>query len=251
MGFSIKLPQKDNNKPKTKIDPQKLRSTISLIALILGFIFACFSIYYLVFDINRNKNAIKVEATVKKVQFFNENYLLDISYVVDNKTYTNTITYYGDSITMNDKVMIKYNGKNPMDIITTNHNKEIIIFTPTAILLITGSIMYTSIQKRKVKKVQKLKETGILIYADIEGIFVNNNAKKRKGKLPYHIKAKYLNPQDNQMYTYVSQDCYEDLLMLTTSKTITKVPVYINPKNTSNYYMDLVYILPEDNNESK
>lgn len=251
MGFSIKLPQKDNNKPKAKMDPKKLGSTISLIALILGFVFACFSIYYLVFDINRNKNAIKVEATVKKVQFFNENYLLDISYVVDNKTYNNSIVYYGESITMNEKVTIKYNGKNPMDIITTNHSKEIIIYTPISTILIIGSIMYITIQKRKEKNILKLKQNGILIYADIEGIFVNNNAKKRKGKLPYHIKARYLNPQDNQMYTYVSQDYYEDLLMLTSSKTITKVPVYINPKNTSHYYMDLVYILPEENNESK
>ena len=70
---------------------------------------------------------------------------------------------------------------------------------------------------------------------------------KKKGKLPYHIKAQYINPQDGKTYTYVSEDYYEDLLMLTSSKVITKVPVYINPKNTSDYYMDLVYILPEDN----
>lgn len=249
MGFSIKLPTKGENKPKTKINPKKLASKICLVSFLIGFVFACCSIYYTVFDINRNKNAIKTDATVKKVQFVNENYLLDITYEVDNKDYDNTIMYDGDSITINDKVSIKYNSKNPLDIITTNHAKEIIIFTPLAIIFITGSVIYTLNQKRKANRIAKLKQNGNLIYADIEGIFVNNAAKKRKGKLPYHIKAIYTNPETQTTLTYLSQDYYEDLLMLTSSKTITKVPVYINKKNASDYYMDLVYILPEDDNE--
>ena len=248
MGFSIKLPTKGENKTKTKINPKKLASTICLISFLLGFIFACCSIYYSVFDINRNKNAIKTDALVKKVQFVNENYQLDIVYEVDNKEIPNTIMYNGDSITINDKVTIKYNSKNPLDIITTNHTKEIIIFTPLAIIFITGSVIYTLNQKRKANRILKLKQNGNLIYADIEGIFVNNAAKKRKGKLPYHIKAIYIS-EDQVAHTYLSQDYYEDLLMLTSSKTISKVPVYINKKNASDYYMDLVYILPEEDNE--
>lgn len=253
MGISIKLPKKNPDQPKKsiKFDTKKLPQLILTIALVLGFILLCFSTYYLVYDINRNKNAIKTDATVKKVQFVGESYMLDITYVVDNKIYESSIVYEGDSVTMNDKISIKYNGNNPYDIITTNHNKEIIICTPISLILIIGSFIYLSIQKKKAKRLQKLKETGIVIYADIEGIFVNNNAKKKRGKLPYHIKAIYLNPQDQQQYTYISEDYYEDLLMLTSSKTITKVPIYINPKNTKDYYMDLVYILPEEKNEQK
>ena len=218
---------------------QKLYKQIGIIGILIGFVLLCFSIYYIVYDINRNNNAVTTKARVKQVDFNGEQYVLNISYDVQNQEYTNTYIYDAESVTINEFIEIRYNRKNPSDIITTNHMVQIITITPLAILFLTISIIYVVGLKKKEKRLKNLKEQGIHILADIEGIFANSNAKK--------IKAQYINPQDGKTYTYVSEDYYEDLLMLTSSKVITKVPVYINPKNTSDYYIDLVYILPEDN----
>jgi hypothetical protein len=166
--------------------------------------------------------------------------------LVMNKTYEKTIAKKAESITVNDFIDIRYNIKNPYEIITKNHLVEISISALLSIILITSSSIYLIVTKKDEKRINNLIQSGILIYADIEGIFVNNNAKRKRGKLPYHIKAKYLNPQDYKEYTYVSKDYYEDLLGLTSEKTISKVPVYINSTNTDDYYMDLKYILPEE-----
>lgn len=249
MALKFSLPKKGVS--LSKIDLKKLYPKLIMLALIIGFILLCISIYFIVFDINRNNNSVTTKATVNQVDFNGSNYIISISYTANNQPIEQTIIYNAESVTVNDYIDIKYNKDNPHDLITTNHLKEIIIITPISLILLIGTTIIVLKKKNKEDKIARLKQTGILIYADIEGIFVNNNAKKRKGKLPYHIKAQYVNPQDSQVYTYVSEDYYEDLLMLTSSKTITKVPVYINPNNTSEYYMDLIYILPEEENEQK
>lgn len=249
MALKFSLPKKGIS--LSKIDLKKLYPKLIMAALLIGFVLLCISIYFIVFDINRNNNSVSTKATVHQVDFNGSNYVVSISYTANNQKIDKTIIYNAESVTVNDFLDIKYNKDNPDDLITTNHLKEILITTPISLILLIGTTIIVLKKKTKEDKIGRLKQTGILIYADIEGIFVNNNAKKRKGKLPYHIKAQYINPQDSQIYTYISEDYYEDLLMLTSSKTITKVPVYINPNNTSEYYMDLIYILPEEENEQK
>ena len=81
MGLSIKMPKIDEI--KNKLNYNKISIAIALLIFIIGFGFACSAIYYVVFDINRNKNAIRTQATVQKVEFVNDNYLLNIEYEVD------------------------------------------------------------------------------------------------------------------------------------------------------------------------
>lgn len=236
----------NKKKSLTKQKIQMIYKIFSIVSVLIGIFLLCISIYYISFDINRFNNSSKTKARVQQVNFNGENYILNISYNVDNKEYKNTYVYNEESVTINEFINIRYNKNNPLDIITTNHIIKISILLPSAIIILIISITYIIVTNKNKKRIQKLKEEGIHILANIEGVFVNNNSKKKKGKLPYHIKAQYLNPQDNKMYTYISRDYYEDLLMLTSSKTITQVPIYINPKNTNDYYMDLIYILPED-----
>ena len=229
-----------------KMNKKKLYNKLSIIGILLGFALFCYALYYGVYDYNKFNNSVKTKASVVNVDFNGEVYIVAIKYEVMNKTYEKTIAKKAESITVNDFIDIRYNIKNPYDIISKVHTVEIAISLILSLILIIGSSTFLIINKKNKKRLKSLTETGILIYADIEGIFVNNNAKRKKGKLPYHIKAKYLNPQDYKEYTYVSKDYYEDLLGLTREKTISKVPVYINTQNTDDYYMDLKYILPED-----
>lgn len=229
-----------------KMNKKKLYNKLSIIGILLGFALFCYALYYGVYDYNKFNNSVKTKASVVNVDFNGEVYIVAIKYEVMNKTYEKTIAKKAESITVNDFIDIRYNIKNPYEIITKNHLVEISISALLSIILITSSSIYLIVTKKDEKRINNLIQSGILIYADIEGIFVNNNAKRKRGKLPYHIKAKYLNPQDYKEYTYVSKDYYEDLLGLTSEKTISKVPVYINSTNTDDYYMDLKYILPEE-----
>lgn len=243
MGLNIKL------LPKNKIDYKILKSIIIKIILIAGIISLFFTIYYSVIDILTYNNALSVEATVKKVQFENETYILDIEYEIDNKLYQNTITYNKENVVMNDKIIVKYNKKNPLEIIYTYHLKEILISLLLSFIFLVTSLTHIISKKIKENKIKYFRENGVQILANIDGIFTDNNAKKKKGKLPYFIKASYVNPQDGETYTYKSQNYYHDLVTITSSKTISKIPIYLDPKNTSDYFIDFKYILEEEENE--
>lgn len=229
-----------------KTNKKKMYNNLSLIGILLGFFLFCYALYYGIYDYNKMNQSVTTKASVENVDFNGDSYIVKIKYDVMNKTYENTITKKAESITINDFIDIRYNINNPYEIITRDHFIEICIASLFSLVFISTSAIYLIITKRDEKRIQNLITNGIVIYADIEGIFVNNNAKRKRGKLPYHIKAKYLNPQDYKEYTYVSKDYYEDLLGLTHEKTISKVPVYINSSNTDDYYMDLKYILPEE-----
>ena len=65
---------------------------------------------------------------------------------------------------------------------------------------------------------------------------------KNKGKNPYKIRAEYLNPKDNKTYFYESEEVKTDLKDIVSKKNIKTIPVYINPKNTNDYYVDVEVI---------
>ena len=253
MGIKISVPKKGLkiDISSIKLYLKKLQSSISTITTIIGFVLLCTSLYYIVFDMSRHMNALETEATVSEINFNGKNYVADISYTINDIEYEKTIVIEVETMTVHDSLKIKYNKNNPNILIMTNHIKEIIIYLPISIAILLFNYIKYQKQKNYNTRIFNLKQNGTLIYADIEGIFVNNNAKKKKGKLPYHIKSKYINPTDNQEYTFISEDHYEDLLLLTSSKTITKVPVYINPQKFNDYYVDLVYILPEEEKNEK
>lgn len=253
MGIKISVPKKGLkiDISSIKLYLKKLQSSISKITTIIGFVLLCISLYYIVFDLSRNANALETEATVLEINFNGKNYVADISYTVNDIEYEKMITIEAESMTVHDNLKIKYNKNNPNDLILTNHIKKIIIYLPISIAILLFNYIKYQKEKNYNSRIFYLKQNGTLIYADIEGIFVNSNAKKKKGKLPYHIKSKYINPTDNQEYTFISEDHYEDLLLLASSKTITKVPVYINPQKNNDYYVDLVYILPEEEKNEK
>ena len=85
-------------------------------------------------------------------------------------------------------------------------------------------------------RITKLKKNGIMINATIQEALV---VPKDKGKNPYKIRAQYLNPQDNKTYFYESEETETDLKDLVSRKGLTTIPVYINSKNTDDYYVDL------------
>ena len=56
---------------------------------------------------------------------------------------------------------------------------------------------------------------------------------------PYKIRACYNNPQDNKNYFFVSEEEETDLKDLVSKNNIQYINVYINKKNTDDYYVDI------------
>ena len=75
-----------------------------------------------------------------------------------------------------------------------------------------------------------------MIKASIQEVLVVN---KNRGRNPYKIRATYLNPQDNKTYIYISEEEETDLKDIVSRNNIRNIDVYINPKDTADYYVDV------------
>ena len=73
--------------------------------------------------------------------------------------------------------------------------------------------------------------------------FSSKRGKKKKGYYPYHIRLKYKNPKDDAIYIFESNDIYSEEKNVIEEKSITKLPVYLTPSNTYNYYVDVDSII--------
>ena len=63
--------------------------------------------------------------------------------------------------------------------------------------------------------------------------------KKRGSKYPYRVRAKYINPETNEEYTFISEYTYENVkehLRITNKETI---KVYLDKTNINHYFVDL------------
>ena len=85
-------------------------------------------------------------------------------------------------------------------------------------------------------RIKKLKKKGIMVKANIQEVLVVN---KSTGKNPYRIRALYNNPQNSKDYMFISEEEKEDLKDLVTRNNIKTINVYINPRNTEDYYVDI------------
>lgn len=210
------------------------------ITLLLGaLILLGTSVFYMISDFQKDKYAIEYDAKIKSVEYQNESYIAEISYDVENNTYIQKITLEDDKKGVNDTIKIKYNKNNPNLLVYNDHKKELLIFIPIGLVLFILSTKALLTYYFKFYRIKKLKREGILIYAEIEEIYLNNRGKKKKGYYPYHIRLKYKNPKDDAIYIFESNDIYSEEKNVIEEKSITKLPVYLTPSNTYNYYVDV------------
>lgn len=226
------------------IDIQKLKLYFNIILFSIGLILLLAILYFTISDYIKEKNSITYDATITSLNYQNNNYIAQVKYIVEGQTYEQTVKIKNTNITVNDTYTIKYNKNNPNNLIYNNHAMFIIISLPISIIFIKIGGTYLLEKRNKQNKIIKLKTNGILIHATIDEIFINNKTYKYKGKYPYKIRLKYLNPQDNQIYSYETENSYEDIPNIVKQNNIEQLPVYIDRTNTSNYYIDLSTILP-------
>ena len=239
----LKIPNLKKIITNINIDIKKIKLYSSIILLTIGIILFLIVIYFTITDYIQQTNSVTYNATITALNYQNNNYIAQIKYSVEGKNYEKTIKIKEKNVTVNDLYTIKYNKNNPNILVSNNHILYIAITIPLNIILIKCGAAYLIEKRKQTKQIINLKNNGILIYANIDEIFINNKTYKIKGKYPYKIRLKYLNPQDNQIYSFDSTEFYEDIPNLIKEKNLNTLPVYIDRTNTSNYYVDLSSII--------
>ena len=245
MKIKIKLPSWQGIKNvKQKI--KKYAFPINCILGIIGIVLLAYSTYLIINDYQEEKKGIRYQATITALSYQNDYYLGTVTYVVEDTLYEQKIKIKNKEITVNDKVEIKYDKNNPNHLIENNHFLQLLFLIPVSIICLKLSVDYLLEHFKGNKKTIFLKENGILIYADVDLVFINNKAKKKKGRLPYLIRLKYHNPTDGNIYTYESKNIYFDIKTIIEEKGVLRLTIYLNKENTYDYYIDIEVLLPKE-----
>lgn len=221
---------------KSNIDKGKVIKTIlSIICLML----IMFSIFIIIKDTIAEKNSLEVTATIKEIDYSNSNNIFIVEYKVNDEYYKNNIKLNNSTdLTVNDKVNIKVNQKNP-NIVVSSHLfiSAIVLALSLIVLAICGPESFKFY--KELKNIKYLKTSGLSLNVPITEIITKNNARKRQGLLPSYLRCTYLNPTDNITYTFESKECYQNLQDIINRYSVKTVTVYIDKTNSKNYYVDL------------
>ena len=213
-----------------------MKNKLNLIIILLGIGILGYGYFeYTKYQEEQNRYAT-IKAEVESVQINDDNRVATFKYVVNGTTYSSSISTNQDLEVGNTKEI--YYNKNAPDSIKINLItivKSLLILSIGTLIVLLG--LFLSIKNMMSKgRITRLKKKGIMINATIQEALV---VPKDKGKNPYKIRAQYLNPQDNKTYFYESEETETDLKDLVSRKGLTTIPVYINSKNTDDYYVDL------------
>lgn len=222
----------------------KNKRTINYIFTSLGFIILILSIALAIHDYKLEQQAVNIKATILSLDYKQGSYQATIKYKVGTETYRPTIKIKDNKYAVNDEIPIKYNINNPGTLIETN---KYIYYLPgfvISLILLLLSLGKTIKNLKRSSNINHLKTKGIYIYANITEVFVDNKKRKHKGKHPYKLRCKYTNPIDNKEYVFESEDSFLDFNEIFARYNNQTIIVYLDKKNTSNYYVDLDSLLP-------
>ncbi len=213
-----------------------MKNKLNLIVILVGIgIIGYGYLEYNKYQEEQNKY-IKIDAKVDTVQINDNNRTVTFKYDVNGKTYSSNITTE-ENLEIGNTKEIYYDKNTPENskIKLMTMFKSILILVVGTLIVIFG--LFLSMKSMLAKgRIKRLKKKGILINAPIQEVVV---VPKDKGKNPYKIRTQYLNPQDNKTYFFESEETSKDLKDIVSKKQIKSVPVYINSKNTDDYYVDI------------
>lgn len=212
----------------------------------IGLILLLFSIFLATFDYYLEQKAINISATIISIDYEEHHNKALVRYQVEGNNYEQNISLPSNSnYSVKDSVKIKYDIDNPNKLIKNDHQIIIAIIIILSLIILVISLPRFISYSRNQRRIKKLYKEGLYINADIVDVFVNNNGKKVKNILPYRLRCKYLNPQDNKEYIYESEDVYTNPLEVIKKYNTTKAIVLIDKTNPNNYYLDLGSLAPK------
>lgn len=210
---------------------------------VLGLIMLIVGISLAISTNNFMKTAVSTSATITRIDSRRDsdgdtNYTVIVEFKVDGQTYGGELNYYTSSMYVGKNETVYYDPSNP------NHFKgkgsEIVNYIlpimGIVFMLVGGGIIMSMILKAKKKK--KVLAYNYVIQANIVGFNMDTSV-AMNGRNPYRLEANYVNPNDGKIYTYRSEEVWVDLTPILSQMQIVTIPVYVNPNNFAEYYMDI------------
>ncbi len=189
------------------------------------------------------KTAVETTATIIRIDSKRDSdgdtsHTAIVEFSVDGQMYSGSLNYYTSSMYVGKKETIYYNPSNPSDFKGKGNEvlAYIMIIMGIVFMLIGGGVIGSLILKEKKRK--KILAYNYVIQANIVGFNVDTSITVN-GRNPYRLEANYINPNDGKIYSYRSEDIWIDLTLILTQMQITTIPVYVNPNNFGEYYMDI------------
>lgn len=226
--------------------PNKALSIIWSIFFFVGAIFVAIAIIFN--NYNSKKEKIEVTGIISRIGDYNYHHYdndddetpdVYVEYVVDGETREAKLNYYSSTMREGDSIDIYYEKGNPSKIGSESGDMLFVyIFGGMGSLfaILGGSGLIVLLVKTRKQK--KLKETGEFVQADFVRVELNTTLTVNE-RHPYRIVCEWFDPYNNIKKELKSENIFTDPQPIITSLGITKFNVYIDPKNTKNYYMDI------------
>lgn len=223
------------------------RKTKNLIFVLIACAFLGYTFYQLVADYLLEQKAVEVSAKIVEVEAATIGYKAHVTYKVEDRTFDQYHVDLGirNKLTVGDYTKIKYNINDPSKLINNDHSIILAITGSLSLILMAAFLPGRIKIIKKNSNTKRLKKEGLVIDTDIQDIIINNRGRRYKKAYPYHLRSKYLNPNDNKEYIFESDDTFVNPNDAITKYKAKKVKVYLDKTNTQNYFVDLESLIPE------
>ena len=212
-------------------------TTVGLLFLFIGIVFISVSLFLSASTENFKKHATEVNGTIEKISADK----VFVTFQANGTTVSTRLNYYSSSMRPGDPIALYYDNNDPYIVKTSDSNILNYIFISVgAFMALLGIILLLSqIIKKKQKNI--LLETGMRINAEIVSIELNMQISSNY-RHPFVVECRHQAP-DGTVYTYYSGPIWQNPTKYLTSEYI---PVYVEPTNPKNYYVDLASVLPAE-----
>jgi len=224
--------------------PNKAGMMVGAIFFFVGAIFTTIAIIF--YEHNSKIEKVETTGTITRIGDYHHRYDDEdetpdvyVEYVVDGEIREARLNYYSSTMHEGDSIVIYYEKGDPYKI--SSRESDMIftyIFGGMGILYVILGGSFLIVVLVKTRKQKKLKETGEFVQADFVRVELNTTLTVN-GKNPYRIVCEWFDPYNNIKKELKSENIFTDPQPIITSLGITKFNVYIDPKNTKNYYMDI------------
>lgn len=209
----------------------------------IGIFFVGAGIFVKISYDNFLKTAVKTTATITSIGASHDNdgdvnHSVIVEFVVDGKTYSGELNYYSSSMRIGREETIYYNPENPNDFRSKGGSFLIWLFIFIGGLFAGIGIILIIVMIVQSKKKKRVLSYNYVIQASIVGFSLDTSTSVN-GRCPYRLDATYISPIDGKLYTYKSDQLWADLTPILEQRQITTIPVYVNPNNYAEYYVDI------------
>ena len=220
---------------------ERNKKIIILLISLIALIGIAYSTILFIYDSSLEAISVETDAKILSLDYDGGNKYATVTYRVEKLDYiiSTPLNESQDNLAINDTLTIKYDIRNPGKPIYNDHLLEITIIIVMSIIAIVLTLPKSLKIINEYKKLKALKQKGLELDANITDVVIETQMKKRGSKYPYRVRAKYINPETNEEYTFISEYTYENVkehLRITNKETI---KVYLDITYINHYFVDL------------